>query len=107
DQVAAGEVAGGAEDDVGAALGGRFGAEPGPERIGNFVVLGDVGHLRQLFFTAWPPNSLRRAACTFALNDSSCREAMRISRLKVITGAGTFWSMAVCTVQRPSPLSST
>ena len=57
--------------------------------------------------TAWPPNSLRSAAFTFAANDSSCREAKRANSAAVITGTGTFSAIASATVQRPSPESST
>src|SRR3954465_13983363 len=39
--------------------------------------------------------------------DPPCREANRPRSDSVITGAGTFWSTAAWTVQRPSPLSST
>ncbi len=105
-ELAVGEVAARAEDDHRTGLGRRLDAEPRAERVRHLVVFGRVGQA-QLFFTAWPPNSLRSAACTLALKLSSWREAMRICRASVITGAGTFWSMAACTVQRPSPLSST
>ena len=53
--------------------------------------------------TSCPPNSLRSAASTFAPNDSSWREAKRLSSDSVITGAGTSRSIASGTVQRPSP----
>ena len=58
-------------------------------------------------FTAWPPNSLRSAAITFAPNESVCRERNRVCSDSVITGAGTSRSIASCTVQRPSPESAT
>ncbi len=58
-------------------------------------------------FTACPPNSLRNAASTLAPYESSCRERKRVSSERVMTGAGTSWSMASWTVQRPSPESST
>src|SRR5678815_2309430 len=58
-------------------------------------------------FTAWPPNSLRSAAITFAPNESACRERKRVCSDNVITGAGTSRSIASCTVQRPSPESAT
>src|SRR5213079_2715184 len=59
------------------------------------------------FVTAWPPNSLRRAAITLPLNVSGCRDRKRIRSESVITGAGVSESMASCTVQRPSPESAT
>src|SRR2546430_9649805 len=59
-----------------------------PQRVGQLVVLGGVRH-RQVFFTSWPPNSLRSAACTLALNDSRWREAIRSRSESVMTGAGT------------------
>src|SRR5207245_2364352 len=106
DQLAMRQIAAGAEHHQGAGLRDRVGAQAHPQRIGQLVVLGRIRH-RQAFFTSWPPNSLRSAAWTLALNDSRWREAIRSSSESVITGAGTFWSMAACTVQRPSPLSST
>ena len=57
--------------------------------------------------TACPPNCLRSAAFTFAANDSSWREAKREKSASAIVGAGTRSSIAVSTVQRPSPESST
>ena len=57
--------------------------------------------------TAWPPNCWRSAAFTFAANDSSWREAKRAKSAIVIAGAGTLSSIALNTVQRPSPESST
>src|SRR6266542_3910279 len=67
------------------------------------------GYMRSLhaFFTAWPPNSFRSAAMTFAENDSSCLDRSRARSDSVITGAGTSISIASCTVHRPSPESST
>ena len=44
---------------------------------------------------------------TLAEYDSSCRDPNRISSERVMTGAGTLRSIASCTVQRPSPESST
>ena len=58
-------------------------------------------------FTAWPPNSLRSAASTLAPYESSWRERNRVSSDSVMTGAGTSWSIASWTVQRPSPESAT
>src|SRR5258708_2363900 len=46
-------------------------------------------HRHHSDLTAWPPNSLRRAAMIFALNDSSWREEKRDISDAVITGAGT------------------
>ena len=62
-----------------------------------------LGHGRYSVFTAWPPNSLRSAASTFAPYESSWRDRKRVSSESVITGAGTSWSIASWTVQRPSP----
>ncbi len=60
----------------------------------------------RLGVTAWPPNWLRSAATTFIAGESSCREAKRAKSAAVITGIGTAWSIAACTVHRPSPESS-
>ena len=57
--------------------------------------------------TAWPPNSLRRAASTLPENVSSCRERKRMNRAAEMAGIGTECWMACSTVQRPSPVSST
>ena len=58
-------------------------------------------------FTACPPNSFRSAAMTLAPKESAWRERNRVSSDSVMTGAGTSRSIASCTVQRPSPESST
>ena len=57
--------------------------------------------------TAWPPNWLRSAASMRSANESSSRERNRVKSAAVIVQAGTDWSIASCTVQRPSPESST
>ena len=67
----------------------------------------DCDRFGHSLFTAWPPNSLRSAAVTFAANDSSWREAKRAKSAAVITGTGTSSAIASATVQRPSPESST
>src|SRR5437868_5059720 len=64
-------------------------------------------HQEPSSFTAWPPNSLRSAAMTFAENDSSWREANRLNSAIEVIGAGTFSSIAASIVHRPSPESST
>ena len=69
--------------------------------------LGDRGRGSHAFFTACPPNSFRRAAMTFAPKESVWRERKRARSARVMAGAGTSRSIAVCTVQRPSPESST
>ena len=69
-------------------------------------VLGSL-YFSSTALTACPPNWLRSAAFTFAANDSSCREAKRAKSASVIAGAGTLSSIALNTVQRPSPESST
>src|SRR6185436_8338106 len=66
----------------------------------------DAGrHQRSL--TAWPPNSARSAAIIRSRNESSWRERKRLSSDSVSSSAGTLRSIASCTVQRPSPESST
>ena len=62
---------------------------------------------RHVVFTACPPNSFRSAAMTLAPNESGWRDRNRARSDRVMTGAGTSRSMASCTVQRPSPESST
>src|SRR5439155_2816630 len=57
---------------------------------------------------ACPPNSLRSAASTRSVNESGSRRLRkRCIRERVMIGAGTLWSMASRTVQRPSPESAT
>src|SRR5262249_22542504 len=53
--------------------------------------------------TACPPNWLRKAATTFIAGESSWRETNRAYRAALIAGIGTAWSIAACTVHRPSP----
>src|SRR5436190_21656688 len=85
------EIAARAEHDDRARLGHRLRAQARPQRIRNLVVLRLPRHRFRpgagsaAGLTAWPPNSLRSAACTFALNDSSWREAIRPRRESVIT----------------------
>ena len=62
---------------------------------------------RYSVLTSWPPNSLRSAASTLAPSESSWRDRKRVSSERVMTGAGTSWSMASWMVQRPSPKSAT
>ena len=56
--------------------------------------------------TAWPPNCAQRRQ---HLRRTSCpsRERKRVNSEAVMTGAGTARSIASCSVQRPSPESST
>ena len=98
-----GEVPGGAVDDDDTGLGTPAQLEPVEKR----VLLGLRQLVRARSPTAWPPNSLRRAAFTFAANDSSCRDANRAKSAAVITGTGTSSAIASAIVQRPSPESST
>ena len=65
------------------------------------------GRHQSAAFTAWPPNSLRSAALTFAAKLSSSRDAKRAKSEAEMTGAGTFSAIASKIVQRPSPESST
>ena len=101
-QLALGEIAGGAEDHQHAGV--RFFAMA--ESIGR-VQLRIARHRRYPFLTAWPPNSLRSAATTLAEKESSWRDAKRANSESMSTGAGTLLSIASSTVQRPSPESST
>ena len=95
----------------------RLGRAPEPQALEQRVRLvtadGAISADRVLAFAsstaciAWPPNWLRSAAFTLAANDSSWREAKRAKSAAVMTGAGTFSSIASAIVQRPSPESST
>src|ERR1051326_7972307 len=58
------------------------------------VIMWIAGHGRYSFFTAWPPNSFRRAAITLAEKESCWREANRAKSESISTGAGTFLSIA-------------
>src|SRR6185437_14833420 len=98
-QLALRQVARGAEDHEHA----RLRPPPHLEALEERVALGGDHSDR----TAWPPNWLRRAAFTFAANDSSWREAKRANNAAVITGTGTSSAIASAIVQRPSPESST
>src|SRR6185437_11440103 len=103
-ELAVREIAARAEDDHGARPRAAYGPFRGlwPGRRNGRYQLGTHSAC-----TAWPPNSWRSAAITFAPNDSSWRERSRASSDSVMTGAGTFRSIASCTVHRPSPESST
>ena len=103
-QLPGGQVARGAEDDHDVRIGGAGKGQPFPQHV-----LGEGRGLCHGYsaFTGWPPNSLRRAASTLPLKESSCRERKRMKRLIASAGAGTAWSIASCSVQRPSPESST
>ena len=126
DQLAVGEVAGDAEHDQAAGVrvalaAERRGRPGGLGRAGDVdadlvavvwlvvrQVPGDVVvHRHSFSLTAWPPNSLRRAASTFPLNVSVWRERKRVKSAAEIAGIGTLWAIACSTVQRPSPVSST
>src|SRR5581483_5184852 len=100
EELAVGQVPRRAEDDERAGVRGPWQPQPLEQRV-------SVAHLSSTDLTACPPNWLRRAAFTFAANDSSCREAKRAKSASVIAGAGTLSSIAFSTVQRPSPESST
>src|SRR6185437_8033623 len=103
-QLSPSEVAAGAKDDHGAAsclAHLRFGDPLVRERCRR------NDRRAHAECTACPPNSWRKAAITLAPNDSDWRERSRVSSDNVITGAGTSRSIASCTVQRPSPESST
>jgi hypothetical protein len=95
-----GQVARSAEDDDRARVWRAREVEALRERVLHFAASSAA-------LTAWPPNCWRRAAFTFAANDSSWREAKRANSASVIAGAGTLSSIALNTVQRPSPESST
>jgi hypothetical protein len=99
------QVARGAEDHDGACVRSAVEAHACSERVGGNVCRHDVGGSTD--FTAWPPNSFRSAACTFALKDDCWRDEKRRMRESVMIGRGTSWSSASCTVQRPSPESCT
>ncbi len=102
-QLLRGQITRRAEDDQQA----RIGPPPQPQALEERVLLfGDRGHCDS-GSTAWPPNWLRRAAFTFAANDSSCRDAKRANSAAVITGTGTSSAIASWIVHRPSPESST
>src|SRR6516225_2713404 len=64
-------------------------------------------HERQDCFSAWPPNSLRNAERILSRYSPRPRDSNRSMSAAVITGAGTPWSTAARTVQRPSPESDT
>src|SRR5262249_34468009 len=64
------EVAGRTEDDEDAGIGPAPDTQPVEQRVGR-LLFGHGGHARFSGSTAWPPNSLRSAASTFAANDSS------------------------------------
>ena len=57
--------------------------------------------------TAWPPNCCRRAASMRSENGDGSRDRKRRSRDRLRTSAGLSRSIASCTVQRPSPESAT
>ena len=46
---------------------------------------------------------MRNAATTFIAGESSWRETNLAYSAALIAGMGTAWSMAACTVHRPSP----
>src|SRR2546421_7243605 len=98
-----GQIAGRAENHDDAWLGDELGVEAFAEGI---VYRQEWTH-SPASLTAWPPNSLRRAARTLALNDSSWREWNRSISESVMIGAGTSRLIASWMVQRPSPESST
>src|SRR5262249_40137056 len=57
--------------------------------------------------TAWPPKALRSAASMRSAEGAVSRERKRTKSDEVMVQAGTSWSIASSTVQRPSPESST
>jgi len=67
---------------VGRCLGRRLGRRGSGRRLG-------PRHDRYSVFTAWPPNSFRNAARTFAPYESAWRERKRVRSESVMTGAGT------------------
>ena len=126
DQLAVGEVARDPEHDQAAGVrmplaAERRGRPGGLRRAGDVdadlvavvrLVVGQVPgdvivHRHSFSLTAWPPNSLRRAASTLPLKVSVWRERKRVKSAAEIAGIGTLWAIACSTVQRPSPVSST
>src|SRR6266550_938816 len=104
-QLAAAEVAGGAEDDH-------------DRRVGDAIVVETLREWIRGFFdphfsaaasltTAWPPNCARIIASIRSPNVFSKRLRNRANSDSAISGVGTDSSMAASTVQRPSPVSST
>src|SRR5205823_5369730 len=104
-QLAAAEVARGAEDDH-------------DRRVGDAIVVETLREWIRGFFdphfsaaasltTAWPPNCARIIASIRSPNVFSIRLRNRANSDSAITGVGTDSSMAASTVQRPSPVSST
>src|SRR5256886_7109344 len=104
-QLAAAEVAGGAEDDH-------------DRRVGDAIVVETLREWVRGFFdphfsaaasltTAWPPNCALIIASIRSPNVFSIRLRNRANSDSAITGVGTDSSIAASTVQRPSPVSST
>src|SRR5262249_34293834 len=90
-----GQIAGGAKDDHDARLRPPLDLQAREQRVG--LDRDPPGASRT---TRCPPNSLRRAAFTFAANDSSWRDAKRAKSAAVITGTGTSSAIASAIVHR-------
>src|SRR5215469_18914415 len=92
-QLALGQVPGGAEQHDDVAGGPVIALPPSP-----------AAHC---FFSAWPPNSDRIADRIFPVNAPLSRDSNRWYRDAEITGTGTPSSTPASTVHRPSPESDT
>src|SRR4029453_971164 len=101
EELAPGEVPGGAEDDQRARLRRALQPQPFEQRVLDRWLRG-LGHCSGLF-SRWPPKALRIAERTRLPQSASPREAKRSNSDAARTGAGTPVSTADCTVQRPSP----
>src|SRR5437870_2200091 len=104
-QLAAAEVARGAEDDHDRRVGDAVVVETLREWVRGFLDphFSDAASLT----TAWPPNSCRIIASIRSPKVFSMRLRNRANSDSAITGVGTDSSIAASTVQRPSPVSST
>src|SRR5581483_4024694 len=108
-QLAAGQIAGSAEDDHDTGITGA--ANFLLLRCGHDFGLRHVHSPQAVFFAAvgstWPPNFWRMAESIFSAKVCSWRERKRVNSAAESTSTGTPWSMAAWMVQRPSPESCT
>ena len=88
-QLAGRQVAGGAEDHHHRGIGCARQDQPLAKHVLRERGGDGLGHARYSGLTGWPPNSLRNAARTLALKESSWRERKRMNRLMASAGAGT------------------